>query len=300
MSGKVVHTNELTIFIGDDLFIKTSANQTLDIIQRRKKLLEGYVETEKEEIDRLQMRLGVARGLLQETGGGDFINIREDYVEDDDKQQPIKREKISDEDFAATMSRLEELERLEEKAESEQQNQALEQGQLHKYRNAKSEPSPSHTPDSTITTTLQQTQPTLPINEDKPQPNDSAPPLVGASPTSTTTPTLNQANELKEKNIDDDASPFSGQVVERSPISENISASGLEDKINKRQFVIPRPVARFGEIFENEVPGYSATFQSDIVQERPLSTDTTEPSQQPKKKISKFRAARMRQKTSSE
>ena len=37
MPGKLVHTNEITVLLGDNWFAERSASQALDIVARRKK-----------------------------------------------------------------------------------------------------------------------------------------------------------------------------------------------------------------------------------------------------------------------
>lgn len=49
MPGKLVHTNELLVLLGDNWFVEKSAKQACELVERRLKSIDSYlVELEKE------------------------------------------------------------------------------------------------------------------------------------------------------------------------------------------------------------------------------------------------------------
>ena len=42
MSGELYHTNEITVLLGDDWFVKCSAKHSIEIVNRRKKRVSNY------------------------------------------------------------------------------------------------------------------------------------------------------------------------------------------------------------------------------------------------------------------
>ncbi|XP_071480119.1 uncharacterized protein [Diadema antillarum] len=80
MPGKLVHTNEILVLLGDNWFAERSAKQACDVIDRRKKYVGKMIDDLKKQQYLLESRLGFVSDLKSTTEGrGDVVEIREDY-----------------------------------------------------------------------------------------------------------------------------------------------------------------------------------------------------------------------------
>lgn len=82
MHGKVKHTNELLVHIGDDYFVETSAANAIAILDRRiKSLQEDKVKLQEQNID---CRLKIKQAMIEqrETEEIDIVEPFEDEVEE--------------------------------------------------------------------------------------------------------------------------------------------------------------------------------------------------------------------------
>ncbi|GAQ79350.1 prefoldin chaperone subunit family protein [Klebsormidium nitens] len=80
-AGELVHSNELLVHLGDQLYAERSARQAGEILERRTGVTQSSLEAVRERVAGLQERLEVAQRLA-EADRGDFLEIREEYKDD--------------------------------------------------------------------------------------------------------------------------------------------------------------------------------------------------------------------------
>ncbi|TRY85231.1 hypothetical protein DNTS_009269 [Danionella cerebrum] len=145
MPGKLVHTNELTVLLGDNWFAKCSAKQADALVEHRKTHVKQTLDELQKVMKNFQNRASFTDDLEKlACGTGDFIDIKEEVLNEDEvnkgkhrlahkpnskpKQEFIvkleeeqeKEEEAGDDRKAAVLSeeelwaRLDELERQEE------------------------------------------------------------------------------------------------------------------------------------------------------------------------------------------
>ncbi|XP_009697282.1 PREDICTED: unconventional prefoldin RPB5 interactor 1 [Cariama cristata] len=142
MPGKLVHTNEVTVLLGDNWFSKCSAKQAVALVEHRKKHVRKALDDLEKVMKNFESRVEFTEDLQKMSdAAGDFVDIREE-IEDDNIEtkgkyrtahKPHSKPKVSnvfEVDFPANGSdtksmgrfqseeelwaRLEELERQEE------------------------------------------------------------------------------------------------------------------------------------------------------------------------------------------
>ncbi|KAG0337013.1 uri1, prefoldin-like chaperone [Podila horticola] len=130
MPGKLIHTNEVLVMLGDNWFVDRSAVQAAEIVDRRMEYVQENITKLKTQEDALRNKSGMAPGLL---GGQEYneeglpiVEITEPYFSDDEdptekKSTPLlpysqKTAKEQAED-QAILERLAELEREDEERE---------------------------------------------------------------------------------------------------------------------------------------------------------------------------------------
>ncbi|KAF9909486.1 uri1, prefoldin-like chaperone [Linnemannia zychae] len=134
MPGKIVHTNEVLVMLGDNWFVDRSAVQAAEIVDRRMELVQENIEKLKAQEDEIRNKSGMAPGLL---GGQEYneeglpiVEITEEYFSDDEEEKAAKAKKIKNlpgtqktpEERArdkAMLDRIAEMERDEEEEEHE-------------------------------------------------------------------------------------------------------------------------------------------------------------------------------------
>ncbi|KAM6152952.1 unconventional prefoldin RPB5 interactor 1 [Erethizon dorsatum] len=136
MPGKLVHTNEVTVLLGDNWFAKCSAKQAVGLVEHRKEHIRKTMDDLKKVMKNFESRVEFTEDLQKMSdAAGDIVDIREEIKSDFEfkgKQRiahkPHSKPKTSDifeADFANVKSkdffadkelwaRLEELERQEE------------------------------------------------------------------------------------------------------------------------------------------------------------------------------------------
>jgi len=57
MPGKLIHTNEILVLLGDNWFAERSASQAIEIIKRRQQSIEENIKSVKNEIDYFSSQL---------------------------------------------------------------------------------------------------------------------------------------------------------------------------------------------------------------------------------------------------
>ncbi|XP_051512397.1 unconventional prefoldin RPB5 interactor-like [Myxocyprinus asiaticus] len=85
MPGKLVHTNELTVLLGDNWFAKCSAKQADTLVEHRKKHVKNALDDLQKTMKNFQNRADFTVDLEKLTGGtGDFVDIREEVVNEEE------------------------------------------------------------------------------------------------------------------------------------------------------------------------------------------------------------------------
>ncbi|MQL96068.1 hypothetical protein Taro_028739 [Colocasia esculenta] len=133
--GRLIHTNEFLVLLGEGYFAERSAKQTVDILQRRGKALEYQVESLKAVISDLKAEAKFFDTTAVEAKEG-LVEIREDYVEEPEAESGNHHMEgsaspgtsapsnvhITDEEYARIESRLAELEMEELECASSDDN----------------------------------------------------------------------------------------------------------------------------------------------------------------------------------
>ncbi|MBN3317894.1 RMP protein, partial [Atractosteus spatula] len=79
MPGKLVHTNEVTVLLGDNWFAKCSAKQAINLVEHRKKHVKSALDDLYKVVKNFEARVGFTEDLEKLSGGkDDFVDIREE------------------------------------------------------------------------------------------------------------------------------------------------------------------------------------------------------------------------------
>ncbi|KAE9616882.1 putative prefoldin alpha [Lupinus albus] len=124
--GRLVHTNEFLVLLGEGYYAERTSKQTVEILTRRGKSLDSRVDSIEAIIKDLQAEASFFNATASEALEG-LVEIREDYVEEDCKQESksgslkqsapnFGKTTADDQQYARMMSRLDELEKQEELA----------------------------------------------------------------------------------------------------------------------------------------------------------------------------------------
>ncbi|XP_048232286.1 RNA polymerase II subunit 5-mediating protein homolog isoform X2 [Ricinus communis] len=122
--GKLIHTNELVVLLGEGYYAERTAKQTAEILKRRGKVLDSQVESLKANIKDLRAEASFFDSTASETAEG-LVEIREDYVEESSSEVQSKvgtddkKVGVEDDEYARMMSRFDELEKEELEAEGD-------------------------------------------------------------------------------------------------------------------------------------------------------------------------------------
>lgn len=143
--GRMIHTNELLVLLGEGYYAERTAKQTLEILRRRAKVLDSNVEGVKAVIEDLRAEASFFTNTAAEAAAG-IMEIREDYEE-----KPLSKERTDslsaeleldarvtakevdshpsrdDNEYDRIMSRLSELEQEEANAEAEAHSSSSEE-----------------------------------------------------------------------------------------------------------------------------------------------------------------------------
>ncbi|XP_005103795.1 unconventional prefoldin RPB5 interactor [Aplysia californica] len=100
MPGKIVHTNEVMVLLGDNWFAERSAKQAAEIAGRRMKELDKKVKELNDQMRLLEPRLGFTSDLQTELQGKEDVReIREEFDEEQERlwndrhRESVKRQK---------------------------------------------------------------------------------------------------------------------------------------------------------------------------------------------------------------
>ncbi|XP_026167680.1 unconventional prefoldin RPB5 interactor 1 [Mastacembelus armatus] len=84
MPGKLVHTNEVTVLLGDNWFAKCSAKQAQTIVDHRMKYVKSELDALSKTMKNFEARVGFAKDLETISAGkGNCVDIREEVRDDD-------------------------------------------------------------------------------------------------------------------------------------------------------------------------------------------------------------------------
>jgi len=128
--GRIVHTNELLVHLGDEYFVDRSAFETVQIIQKRKE----FAHNNAAEIEGIVRELEARERVITGKGGGDDapFEIREEYDEELHAKPQVQKKSVTfaqdvredmeevDLEHEQLMRRLEELELLEAQQDEHQ------------------------------------------------------------------------------------------------------------------------------------------------------------------------------------
>eukprot|EP01018_Ginkgo_biloba_P030243 Gb_03341 [translate_table: standard] len=139
--GRMIHTNELLVLLGEGYYAERTAKQTMEVLHRRTKTLESQIEGVKAVMDDLRAEASFFTSTAAEAAAG-VMEIREEYVEKSlSKEQPdsgkdsssakaessatLRAQMIDispsteDKEYDQIMARLSELEQAEAEADAE-------------------------------------------------------------------------------------------------------------------------------------------------------------------------------------
>nr|GLL34737.1 RNA polymerase II subunit 5-mediating protein homolog isoform X1 [Ipomoea trifida] len=138
--GRLIHTNEFLVLLGEGYYADRTSKQTAEILTRRGKALESQVQSIKAVMQDLKAEASFFDATAAESAEG-LVEIREDCVEEtsygesaasgvpdvesrSSKAEDAKQE-VDDEEYAHIFSRMDELER-EEEEEAEKADESIE------------------------------------------------------------------------------------------------------------------------------------------------------------------------------
>ncbi|GKU93123.1 hypothetical protein SLEP1_g6749 [Rubroshorea leprosula] len=128
--GRLIHTNEFMVLLGEGYYAERTAKQTVEILKRREKSLESQVNSLKATMEDLKLEASFFDTTALEASEG-LVEIREEYVEENSAETEsglVEQDSISftetdntkgafeNEEYACILSRLDELEKEEELA----------------------------------------------------------------------------------------------------------------------------------------------------------------------------------------
>ncbi|XP_007022868.2 PREDICTED: RNA polymerase II subunit 5-mediating protein homolog isoform X1 [Theobroma cacao] len=134
LPGRLIHTNEFLVLLGESYYAERTAKQAAEILKRRGKSLESKVDSLKAVMQDLKAEASFFDSTASEAAEG-LVEIREEYEDESSTQResqsdPLEQDSPSfteadnmvgaseNEEYARIMSRLEELEKEELAAES--------------------------------------------------------------------------------------------------------------------------------------------------------------------------------------
>ncbi|MBN3305960.1 RMP protein, partial [Amia calva] len=84
MPGKLVHTNEVTVLLGDNWFAKCSTKQAINLVEHRKKHVKNALDDLYKVVKNFETRVGFTEDLEKLSGAkAEFVDIREDVENED-------------------------------------------------------------------------------------------------------------------------------------------------------------------------------------------------------------------------
>ncbi|GAA6101878.1 unconventional prefoldin RPB5 interactor 1 isoform X1 [Tachysurus ichikawai] len=125
MPGKLVHTNELTVLLGDNWFAKCSAKQAQTLVEHRKKHVNNKLEDLHKMMKSFQDRSGFTEDLERMAcDRGDFVDIREEVG----KQEALTKGKQRVANKPNSKPKEEYVVQIEEEEEEEEEGKNVDGG----------------------------------------------------------------------------------------------------------------------------------------------------------------------------
>ncbi|KAL4586294.1 hypothetical protein LXL04_010930 [Taraxacum kok-saghyz] len=121
--GKIIHTNEFLVLLGEGYYADRTSKQTIEILKRRGKDLESQIENLNAVIKDLKYEASFFIETATEAAEG-VVEIREDYVDeflDEEKEAP------TEEEYSRILSRIDELEKEEMESEMAEEDEEKEE-----------------------------------------------------------------------------------------------------------------------------------------------------------------------------
>ncbi|KAL4580801.1 hypothetical protein LXL04_017005 [Taraxacum kok-saghyz] len=121
--GKIIHTNEFLVLLGECYYADRTSKQTIEILKRRGNDLESQIENLNAVIKDLKYEASFFIETATEAAEG-VVEIREDYVDeflDEEKEAP------TEEEYSRILSRIDELEKEEMESEMAEEDEEKEE-----------------------------------------------------------------------------------------------------------------------------------------------------------------------------
>ncbi|XP_063948632.1 uncharacterized protein LOC108216114 isoform X1 [Daucus carota subsp. sativus] len=118
--GRIIHTNEFKVLLGENYYVDRTSKQTTEILKRRGNTLQSQVDSIKAVMQDLKAEASFFDATASEAAEG-LVEIREDYIEEASSETVSHADmKTADEDeeYARLFSRMDELEKEELEAEN--------------------------------------------------------------------------------------------------------------------------------------------------------------------------------------
>ncbi|KAH7860714.1 hypothetical protein Vadar_017126 [Vaccinium darrowii] len=138
--GRLIHTNEFLVLLGESYYAERTSKQTADLLKRRGKALESQVKSIKAVMQDLKAQASYFDATGAEVAEG-LVEITEEYTEETSAEEVSKADPTNaseadninalteEEEFAKLMSKIDELEK-EELAEESDEEDELEKEEL--------------------------------------------------------------------------------------------------------------------------------------------------------------------------
>ncbi|KAK1405298.1 RNA polymerase II subunit 5-mediating protein-like [Heracleum sosnowskyi] len=122
--GRLIHTNEFLVLLGESYYVDRTSKQTTEILKRRGNTLGSQVESLKAVMQDLKAEASFFDATASEAAEG-LVEIREDYIEEA-STETVSHTDIKtvdeDEEYARLLSRMDELEKQELEAENDDES----------------------------------------------------------------------------------------------------------------------------------------------------------------------------------
>ncbi|RUS33816.1 hypothetical protein BC938DRAFT_483722 [Jimgerdemannia flammicorona] len=111
MSGKMIHTNEILVLLGDNWFAEQSSNQASAIVRRRQQFVKENIKNLEEQLADSRARAGITLGLFKvdrqefNEEGLPFVDIREEITADEFRAAESDRKNFLSESRFVSSSR---------------------------------------------------------------------------------------------------------------------------------------------------------------------------------------------------
>ncbi|KAK9748144.1 hypothetical protein RND81_02G038900 [Saponaria officinalis] len=263
--GRLVHTNEFMVLLGEGYFAERSAKQTVDILKRRGNLLDSQVDSLRAVIEDLKTEASFFDRTAADAAEG-LVEIREEYTgdTDDDKDEEDTGESMSNsvlghqkpvttgtpvgdsatkaidaEEYARMMARFDELEKEELESEDIEQQYEDEHDEdlstVHNKLNAQPKVKDGSSYDKVIPQTFVDKSA---VEGHIPSvPKTSVQPVSKSKPEASVSLSNREAGNRMSKPFTDSLKAFTGSIVERTV--------NLETNPNKETNQPSKPISRF-------------------------------------------------------